>query len=129
MFRAHVGGAVVGIHLWFVDHDVAYGHLGATSKHGYDTMASYPLYAKAIEHFSGIAAWASLGAAPGIVRSTDGGLLRFKRGWATGVRPVFFCGKIVDERKYAHLVSSCTDTSGFFPRYRAADICTSGVGG
>lgn len=129
MLRAHVGEAVVGMHLWFVDRDIAYGHLGATSQQGYEAMASYPLYATAIEHFSRTLSWASLGAAPGLGQSADSGLLRFKRGWATGVKPVFFCGKIVDERRYTQLASGCVENSFFFPRYRAGEGRPSGVGG
>ena len=34
MFRAAAAGETVGLHLWYVQDDVAYGHLGATSPRG-----------------------------------------------------------------------------------------------
>ena len=39
-FRATVDSELAGIHLWYVDGDVAFAHLGATNALGYMTMAS-----------------------------------------------------------------------------------------
>ena len=44
MFKALADGRVVGLHLWYLQGDVAYGHLGATNARGYELMASYALY-------------------------------------------------------------------------------------
>ena len=49
MFKAQAEGHIVGLHLWYVQGDVAYGHLGATTTRGYELMASYALYWHAIE--------------------------------------------------------------------------------
>ena len=59
---------MVGLHLWYVQGDVAYGHLGATSQLGYELMASYALYAFAIEQLRAEVRWLALGGAAGHCR-------------------------------------------------------------
>jgi hypothetical protein len=121
MFRATSGNAVLGIHLWYVQGDVAYGHLGATNAQGYELMASYALYWYAIEQLRPIVRWLDLGNAPGLVEpDKSNGLLRFKSGWATDVRQVYLCGKILNQRRYAELAEiSRTSPATFFPAYRS----------
>ncbi len=117
-FRATVDGAVAGIHLWYVDGDVAFAHLGATNALGYATMASYALYAVAIEALSERVRWLDLGAAPGLEESARShGLVGFKRGFATGTRPVFLCGKVFDPKRYDELAEPHA-ARGYFPAYR-----------
>lgn len=122
MFRATAGDAVVGLHLWIVQGEVAYGHLGATSPRGRDLMASYALYAHAIEHFRSQVRWLDLGAGAGLSERHDG-LWRFKRGWATGTRPAYFCGRIFDDARYRAVVAArggpATD---YFPAYRSGEV-------
>jgi Acetyltransferase (GNAT) domain len=121
-FRATAGGALAGIHLWYVDGDVAFAHLGATNALGYATMASYALYAFAIERLSARVRWLDLGAAPGIDRAGQSqGLDEFKRGFATTARPVFLCGKIFDRERYDQL-AGLHDMRAYFPAYRADDV-------
>jgi hypothetical protein len=121
-FRATADGALTGIHLWYVDGDVAYAHLGATNALGYATMAAYALYAFAIETLSARVRWLDLGAAPGLDDpATSHGLVEFKRGFATETRPVFLCGKIFDRERYDELAGS-HDARGYFPAYRADEL-------
>ena len=121
-FRATAGGVLAGIHLWYVDGEVAFGHLGATNALGYATMASYALYAFAIDSLSQRVRWLDLGAAPSVdLPSRSHGLDEFKRGFATTARPVFLCGKIFDRERYDELAGS-RGTRGFFPAYRATRV-------
>ena len=72
-----------GMALWYVRGDVAYYHLAAYSDRGYELGASFALFWSALTHFSqsGIR-WVALGAGAG-EKSSETGLTRFKRGWAT----------------------------------------------
>jgi hypothetical protein len=121
MFSAAAAGEVVGVHLWYVQENVAYGHLGATSRRGYELMASYALYAFAIEQLRDEVRWLALGGVPG--RSDDGGddgLRRFKEGWSTGTRQAYLCGKVLQPDAYKKLVGDVQVEPDYFPAYRAA---------
>jgi hypothetical protein len=117
-FSARDGDETCGINLWYLRGDVAYYHLGAYSKQGYDCGASFALFWTALSHFAerGIR-WAALGAGAG-VNAAETGLTRFKRGWSTGTRPVFFCGRIMQPAAYQHLASGVPYGTTFFPAYR-----------
>jgi len=123
-FRAHDGHETHGMTLWFRDSDVCYYHLGAYSRAGYDSRASYALFWRAIEYFrdQGVS-WISLGAGAGIKEGGSEGLQRFKRGWATGTRTAYFCGRILDSRRYRELMERTPrrDTE-YFPAYRAPEF-------
>lgn len=118
MLRATAGGETVGLHLWYLQGDVAYAHLGATNALGYALMASYALFSGAIEHFRTRARWLELGAGPGLSPSAEGGLAWFKRGFATGTRPTYFCGRILDRAAYAELATAAGHHGPYFPAYR-----------
>lgn len=124
MFRARVDGEPVGIHLWYVQGDVAYGHLGATSPLGHESMAAYALYGYAIEQLRGRVRWLALGAGPGLEDDEAGsGLREFKRGWSTGTRPAYLCGRILQPESYESLAESGRNGSaGYFPAYRAGEL-------
>ena len=122
VFRAIVGGETVGMHLWYVSGEVAYSHLAASSERGYEFMSAYALYWFAMEHFAGKVRWLDVGSGAGLTGDT-GGLARFKKGWSTGTRPAYFCGRVFDGERYAELAQSYTvrDTS-YFPAYRAGEF-------
>jgi len=124
MFKATAAGSVVGLHLWFIQGRVAYGHLGATSARGYDVMASYALYAFAIEQLRKEVNWLELGSSAGSIDSQAGqGLRQFKAGWATGTRPTFLCGRIFQPDAYARLVRNPQRFStSYFPAYRRGEF-------
>jgi hypothetical protein len=122
MLRAVAGSTLVGMHLWIIDGDVAYGHLGATNPLGYELMAAYTLYWMAMEHFRDKVRWLHLGGAPGRTGEPDGGLCRFKRGWATGTMPAYFCGKVLDGGGYSRLAAATATDGDFFPSYRAGKV-------
>jgi Acetyltransferase (GNAT) domain len=118
MLRASAGGRTVGIHLWYQQGEFAYGHLGATNDAGYELMASYALYWHALQHFQDRVNLIDIGSTPGTTSASGDGLARFKRGWATGTRMVYFCGRILDREKYALLACRGAGRNDFFPAYR-----------
>jgi hypothetical protein len=122
MFRATAGERIVGLHLWYVQGPFGYGHLGATNELGYRLMASYALYWTAIEYFRGRVRMLDIGATPGPGATAESGLARFKRGWSTGTRLVYFCGRILDEVRYDQLCDSRGRAEKFFPAYRAGHV-------
>ncbi|OHB62921.1 MAG: hypothetical protein A2Y76_11570 [Planctomycetes bacterium RBG_13_60_9] len=121
-FRASYRGTPVGMILWYIQGDVAYYHLGAYSPLGYETYCSFALFWHAIEHFmAGGLKWLNLGA--GTRRDATDGLSRFKRGWSTGTRMAYFCGRIFDMGKYAEAVkASGIAATEYFPAYRMGEF-------
>jgi len=121
MFRALHEGATVGAHLWYVMGEVAYSHLSAYSPIGYELRASYALQWSAIEYLAGKIRWLNQGA--GIRSDGTDGLSRFKRGWSTGTRMAYFCGRIFDNEKYWEIVKAKSiSTTDYFPAYRLGDF-------
>ena len=123
MFRAAHGRATVGMVVWYVQGQVGYYHLGAYSDLGYELRASFALFFHSIDYFSNRLRYLNLGAGAGVNSSRAGGLERFKRGWATGTRTAYFCGRIYDRIHYDE-VAAARGVSGdnFFPIYRKDEI-------
>jgi hypothetical protein len=123
MFRAELDGEAVGMILWMVQNGIAYYHLGAYSKAGYRVRASFALFWIALEFFADTSTrWLSLGAAAGL-RDVDDGLTRFKRGWSTGTRPAYLCGRILDRAAYARLLrKKAVAPHHYFPAYREEEF-------
>jgi hypothetical protein len=124
MFKASAEGRIVGLHIWYLHEDVAYGHLGATSPRGYELMASYALYWFAVAHLRTRVRWLDLGAAAGLSDAgPDDGLRRFKAGWSTGVRPAYLCGRVFQPAAYARLVETRgSGATSYFPAYRLGEF-------
>lgn len=125
MVRASRGGTTAGITLWYEQGDVAYYHLGAYSAVGYAHGAAYGIFAVALEHFRSRVRWLALGAQPGVGAGGEHGLSRFKRGWSTGTRTAYFCGRILDHAAYAALSAihgTAANGSAFFPAYRRDEV-------
>jgi hypothetical protein len=124
-FRAVHRGLTIGMLLWYIQGEVAYYHLGAHSTTGYQLQASFALFWRAIEYFRNLGGvrWLNLGAGAGTSDASANGLSRFKRGWATGTRTSYFCGRILDQEKYAKLTSGCPESSHvYFPAYRTGEF-------
>ena len=121
VFRATSRGQTVGMVIWYVSGDVAYYHLAAYSDLGYELRASFALFWSAIEFFTGGGfKWINLGAGAGVNADASDGLNRFKRGWSTGTRTAYFCGRIFNHERYTDIVRSCGNPqSEYFPAYRA----------
>jgi hypothetical protein len=122
MFRAVHQAETIGAHLWFVQGEVAFSHLAAVNETGYQLGAAYALYAFALQYFVDKVRWLDLGAGAGLEGGASG-LDWFKQGWATGVRPVYFCGRIFDPATYAHLVQTRgVAATDYFPAYRVGEF-------
>jgi hypothetical protein len=126
MFKASARGVVVGLHLWYAQGDVAYGHLGATSALGHELMASYALYWYAIQQLREHVRWLDLGGGPDPARpgsSAGDGVRHFKAGWSTGVRWAYLCGSVFQPDNYAGLVSAAgVGQTSYFPAYRQGEF-------
>jgi hypothetical protein len=123
VFRAVARGETVGIDWYFVQGEVVYAHLAAFSPAGYDLSASYALQWCAIEYFAGRASWLDLGACAGVGGTGGDGLSLFKRGWATGTRPAYFCGRVFDPERYAAVVKARGGpATEYFPAYRQGEF-------
>lgn len=119
-FRAEHERATVGMLLWYIQDEVGYYHLGAYNQKGYALKASFGLFWQAINYFAGKGLrWLNLGAGVGATTVIDCGLSRFKRGWATGTRTAYFCGRIFDRVTYRQITQAagCQGTD-YFPTYR-----------
>lgn len=124
VFRATADGETVGMLLWYVQEDIGYYHLGAYNAAGYKMNASFALFWTLIEYFSDSGLkWLNLGAGAGSHGDEQDGLSRFKRGWSTGTRTAYFCGRIFDRQKYQELVTSkWIPNTEFFPAYRLGEF-------
>jgi hypothetical protein len=119
-YAALFSGEIVGMVLWLVAGDIAYYHLAAYSELGYDLKASFALFWQSLEDLaaSGIT-WAALGGGAGTFAASEG-LRRFKQGWSTECRPAYFCGRILDQARYARLALQFgSGQENYFPAYRA----------
>jgi len=123
MFEATVDGDAVGLDLWYVQGEVAYGHLAAFSPLGYEVGASYATKWTMLEYFADRVGWLDLGGGAGLADAKADGLARFKAGWSTGTRPVYLCGRILQPGAYEDLarVNGGCDT-GYFPAYRHGEL-------
>ncbi|MDY6953920.1 MAG: hypothetical protein SWE60_20635 [Thermodesulfobacteriota bacterium] len=122
-FRASFEGTTVGAHLWYVVGNIAYSHLAAFSPLGYDLMSSYALYWYAIGYFRERVRWLDIGAGAGTESNGSDGLSWFKRGWSTGSRVTYFCGRIFDNVRYTQ-ITKARQLSGttYFPAYREGEF-------
>jgi hypothetical protein len=124
LLRAVRDGVSVGMLVWYVQGEVAYYHLGAYCERGYDLHASFALFSYAIERFASCGVrWLNLGAGAGAAQGVKSGLTRFKEGWATGVRPVYLCGRVFDRAKYDDIVKTKhAPPTKYFPAYRVGEF-------
>lgn len=124
MLRATHDGHSVGMTLWYTREKIGYYHLGAYSQEGYELSASFALFRYALDYFgTSNLRWLNLGAGAGLKRGAEDGLARFKRGWATGTRMAYFCGRIFNRRQYAEIVRARgINPTSYFPLYRAGEF-------
>ncbi len=124
MFRASVGSHTVGLDLWYVQGDVAQGHLTAFDEVGYRHAASYATKWRLLEYFSNRVRWINLGA--GASLDASDGLSYFKQGFSTGTKTAWLCGRVFQQHVYAKLASRHAAVNkgspGYFPAYRAGEF-------
>lgn len=123
MYRAVYQGQTVGIHLVYLQGEVAYGHLIAFDELGYRLGASYALDAFAIEHLASMARWFNMGGASGLTDQGSDGLKEYKLHWATETRWTYFCGRIFNPQRYA-AIAEARGLAGasYFPAYRQGEF-------
>jgi hypothetical protein len=124
VFRARVNGETAGMLLWYLHNEVGYYHLGAYNSIGYEQNASFALFWRLIEYFSDSGLkWLNLGAGAGSYHDGQDGLSRFKRGWSTGTRTAYFCGRIFDRQRYREILEQKNiPPTDFFPAYRLGEF-------
>jgi hypothetical protein len=122
-FRAVHNEATVGMALWYVQGEIGYYHLGAYNSVGYQLRTSFALFQSALEYFRDNLQWLNLGAGAGEKGDSSDGLSRFKRGWSTGSRIAYLCGRIFDPKRYNEIVQAKgISTHRYFPAYRAGEF-------
>lgn len=124
VFRALHRDQPVGMVLCYLQGNIAYYHLGAHSPVGYDMGSSFALFWHLTEHLrDGGLRWINLGGGAGVAADATDGLSRFKRGWSTGTRTAYFCGRIFNRPAYDRIVVSKgrADTA-YFPAYREGEF-------
>lgn len=119
MFIARHNREIVGADIWLVDGEVGYAHLSAISPLGYELRAPYALYWTALQNYAQTLRWLDHGGGAGLIQKEDS-LTTFKRGWTNHTRPVYLCGKILDQKRYAEIsrAKGLSDVN-YFPAYRA----------
>lgn len=125
VFRAVYDEKTVGMMVVYSQGQRAYYHLAAYSDLGYDLKASFALFWFVIEYFSDIGLkWLNLGAGAGLSGDGTDGLSRFKKGWSTDVRMVYFCGRILQPGLYHELCRQnvASETTKYFPAYRNGEF-------
>ena len=120
MFRASRDGETVGLDLWYVDGDIAQGHLAAFSRTGYACSASYATKWTLLNHFSGKVRWVNFGGVAGAAGQGAQGLEHFKSGWSNTTRGTYVCGSIFDTSAYNDLTRGRAETR-YFPAYREGE--------
>jgi hypothetical protein len=123
VLQATARGSTIGAQLWYVQGEVAHSHLTACSPLGYELRAAYALYGAAIEHFAGKVRWLALGAGAGARGDGNDGLSQFKRGWSSGTRTVYLCGRVFDRERYAEaVIARGISATDYFPAYRQGEF-------
>lgn len=122
LMRALHDGKAIGAHIYFMDGDTVHCHLGAYDTVGYRLGITHALEWSSIEYFAPRARWIDLGGGISVNQNEADGLAQYKRGWSTDTRTAYFCGRVFDQDRYAHLVEArgIAPTS-YFPAYRKGE--------
>lgn len=114
---------VIAMQIWFIKSNVAYNHLFAMSEIGYKTFTSYALYMESFRVLKKTVRYLSLGGASGLDNRTETGLDLFKKGWSNTTKPVFFCGKIINQDLYNRITEEKkVKDKTYFPLYRYGEF-------
>ncbi len=122
-FKALYQGVVVGGNLYYIQDDVAYGHLLALSPKGYQLGVSHALKWAAIQYFANLVRWINFGGSTSRNLENKDGLDKFKNNWSNTTKASYFCGKILQPRLYQELTekNKLTQNMHWFPAYRQSD--------
>lgn len=121
-FRAWRKGELVGGNLYYIQQNVAYGHLLALTDEGYRLGASHAIKWVAIQNLAKMVKWINFGGSTGNDQGSLTGLDKFKMGWTNDVKRSHFCAKVLDQVKYDELTSNkAVVTPEWFPAYRSGE--------
>ncbi|HSM24737.1 MAG TPA: hypothetical protein VK856_07745, partial [Anaerolineaceae bacterium] len=122
-FRAVHNGEVVAGNLFYIQDNVAYGHLLAITPLGYKFGASHANKWVAIQHLSKTIRWISYGGGTVKNGAKKNGLDAFKLGWSNTIRKSYFIGKVMQKEIYDHLTDVYNQShQKWFPSYRTNDF-------
>lgn len=123
MVEASAEGQTVGLDLWYVQDEIAYGHLVAFNDLGYKLRASYATKWFVLHYLAGKVRWVDLGGGAGVNSDGRDGLSSFKKGWATGTVPAYLCSRVFNRTLYDKLVAlSSVGETRYFPAYRNGEL-------
>lgn len=121
--QAFYEGELIGAQIYYVQDDVVYCHLGAVSDAGYNMAAFYAMDFYSFQYFSGTARKLDLGGGVGFSGEGEDGLSKYKKGWSSEIRPVYFCGRITNSDRYAALTAERQlHETNYFPAYRSGEF-------
>jgi hypothetical protein len=116
-------GQPVAATLYFMENDVAHGHILGYSDVGLELGALYGLIWSAMDAFAGSVRWINLMGVPGAQDTGGEGIRRFKEGWTRDTRTAWLCGRILNRARYAEIVRSTgTARARYFPAYRDGEM-------
>ena len=114
---------LVGAQLFYIQGDVVHCHLGAVNDKGYQAGAFYALDSYSFEYFSGKVRKLDLGGGAGLSGGQRDGLSIYKKGWSRVTRPVYFCGRILNRKRYDKLAPlQGQEHTKYFPAYRVGEF-------
>lgn len=124
MFLGRRKREIIGATLVFIHDQVAYNHLAAYSSEGYKIKASYGILWMILKYLKERQVrFFDLGASAGIVENAQDGLTCFKAGWSNESRTVYFCGRVLENRKYTAICQHKNiGITGYFPAYREGEF-------
>lgn len=122
LFTARIGDEIVGAEILIQQGGYGYTHLLAISELGYEHNASYALDWTVLRYYSNTLHFLDQGSGAGL-DNEENGLVQYKKRWATGQIPVYFCGRILNEHVYPGLCDKKNiNGNGYFPIYRAGEF-------
>ena len=122
-FRALLKDEIVGGNIFFIQRNVAYGHLLALTPLGYKLGASHAIKWIAIQDLSNIVRWINFGGGTSRKSEQTTGLDQFKQSWTNTKKETHFCGKIFHNEIYHHLARiNGLEDRNWFPSYRYNDF-------
>jgi len=121
-FRVWHNKNLVGGNLYYIQRNVAYGHLLALTDKGYELGAAYAVKWISLQYLSKLVKFVNLGGGTGIKDGEESGLDLFKSGWTNSISQSYFCGIVLQHQYYESLIQDRnTKHQKWFPAYRIND--------
>lgn len=122
LFLARLAGEIVGAEIVMRQGSIGYGHLLAISSTGYEHNASYALDWSILKYYADTLRFFDQGSGAGL-ENAENGLVQYKKRWTTLIKPVYFCGRVLNEGVYQELCDQKNAAgSNYFPLYRLGEF-------